>query len=215
MFTFVLLLFADPLGDVASTDNIIDDVSSAAEDVDYDKLFDENLLKQAYESKKKDSSEVDRDSTDDEGAAEENRVSSSQETVKKMATKRQKTPTKEQEKLSDFAGEVVFREDLKSPSRKLEYDEEDSEDKRPLAKRSKQDLESSPDEENPSEKERKHEEAFLKYYQALRSNLQVWVYSCLYMLQKLKYSHLDLKTDQQYSSNLSLIGLFKALSLYG
>lgn len=178
MFTFVLLPFADSLRDVASTDNNIDDdVSSAAEEVDYDKLFDENLLKQAYESKKKDSSEVVGDSTDDEGAYEENRVSSSQETVKRAITKSQKSPMKEQEKLIDFDGEVVFRENLKSPSRKLQYDEEDSEDKRPLAKRSKRDLESSQDDENPSGRERKQEEAFLKYYQALRSNLQVCVYS--------------------------------------
>lgn len=159
--------------DVASTDDIYDE-STSAEEVDYDKLFDENLLKQAYKSKKKDS-EVGSDSTEDEDVAEENRVSSSQETAKRTATKRQKSPKKEQEKLSDFDGKVVFQDDVKTPSRKLHYDEEEVEDKRPLAKRSKRDLESSPDDENTSGKEKKQEEAFLKYYQALRSNLQVQI----------------------------------------
>ena len=141
--------------------------------MDYDKLFDENLLKQAYESKKKDTSGNDRDSTEDEGAAKENKVSSSQEIVKKATTKSRETPRKDREKLSDFDGEVVFRDNLKSPSIKVHYDEEDSEDKRPLSKRTKRDSGSPSDDENSSGI--KEQEAFMKYYQALQSNLQVRV----------------------------------------
>lgn len=172
--TFVLLLVADYLLDEARADNA-DDENSADEDVDYDKIFDDNLLKQAYGSKKKDSSEVDSDVTGDEDVAEETRVSSSQEMVNRGITRSQKRPTNEQEKISDFDGEIVFRKDLKNPSAKKAPSEDEEDIKRPIAKRSKRDFESSSDDENPSEKERKLEEAFLKYCQALRSNLQVWI----------------------------------------
>lgn len=81
----------------------------------------------------------------------------------------------EQEELTDFDGEIVFRKELKSPSAKESHLEDMEDSKKPMAKRSKRDLESLPDDENPSEMDRKLREAFFQYCHTLQSNLQVWV----------------------------------------
>lgn len=170
---FVLLLVVDYLPDEARADNT-DDENSAAEDVDYDKIFDDNLLKQAYEYKKKrDSSEVKNDVAEDQDVDVDSRVSSSQEMVNRAITRNGKRPVNEEEKLSDFDGEIVFRKDFKSPSAKKSNSEDEEDNKKPMAKRSKRDLESLSDDENPSEKEKKLQEAFFKFYNAFQSNLQV------------------------------------------
>lgn len=170
---FVLLLVVDYLPDEARADNT-DDENSAAEDVDYDKIFDDNLLKQAYEYKKKrDSSVVKNDVAEDQDVDEDSRVSSSQEMVNRAITRNEKRPVNEEEKLSDFDGEIVFRKDFKSPSAKKSNSEDEEDNKKPMAKRSKRDLESLSDDENPSEKEKKLQEAFFKFYNAFQSNLQV------------------------------------------
>lgn len=170
---FVLLLVVDYLPDEARADNT-DDENSAAEDVDYDKIFDDNLLKQAYEYKKKrDSSVVKNDVAEDQDVDEDSRVSSSQEMVNRATTRNEKQPVNEEEKLSDFDGEIVFRKDFKSPSAKKSNSEDEEDNKKPMAKRSKRDLESLSDDENPSEKEKKLQEAFFKFYNAFQSNLQV------------------------------------------
>jgi len=158
--TRVLVLVADYLSGETIADNA-DDEQSAAEEVDYDKIFDDNLLKQAYEYKKRDSNELQNDAIEDRDVDEESRVSSSQELVNKVVTRSRQKAMNEQEGLSDFDGEIVFRED--------------TDDKKPIAKRSKRDMESLSDDENPSEKQRKHQKAFLKYCQALH-NLQVHVW---------------------------------------
>lgn len=164
---------ADYLPDEARADNT-DDENSAAEDVDYDKIFDDNLLKQAYEYKKKrDSSEVKNDVAEDQDVDEDSRVSSSQEMVNRAITRNEKRPVNEEEKLSDFDGEIVFRKDFKSPSAKKSNSEDEEDNKKPMAKRSKRDFESLSDDENPSEKEQKLQEAFFKFYNAFQSNLQV------------------------------------------
>ena len=49
---FVPLLVVDYLPDEARADNT-DDENTAAEDVDYDEIFDDNLLKQAFEYNKR------------------------------------------------------------------------------------------------------------------------------------------------------------------
>lgn len=142
-------------------------------------MFDDNLLKQAYECKEKDDNEIDRDSTDDEDVAEENRISSSQKTVQRRKTRREML-TNEQEKMSDFEGEVVYKEDLKSPSAKKVHSDED---KRPIAKRSRMDLESLPDHVNAAAEEGKEGAlAFFNYYQALKSYIQVGIISKLKLL---------------------------------
>jgi len=170
---FVLLLVVDYLPDEARADNT-DDENSATEDVDYDKIFDDNLLKQAYEYKKKrDSSEVKNDVAEDQDVDVDSRVSSSQEMVNRAITRNGKRPVNEEEKLSDFDGEIVFRKDFKSPSAKKSNSEDEEDNKKPMAKRSKRDLESLSDDENPSEKEKKLQEAFVKFYNAFQSNLQV------------------------------------------
>lgn len=169
----VLLLVADYLPDETIADNA-DDEKSAAEEVDYDKIFDDNLLKQAYEYRKRDSNELQNDAIMDKDVDEESRVSSSQELVNKVVTRSRQKAMNEQEGLSDFDGEIVFRKDLKSPAKNVNS-EEDTDDKKPIAKRSKRDMESLSDDENPSEKQRKHQKAFLKYCQALH-NLQVHVW---------------------------------------
>lgn len=80
----------------------------------------------------------------------------------------------EQEELTDFDGEIVFRKELKSSSAKESHLEDMEDSKKPMAKRSKRDLESLPDDENPSEMDRKlREEAFFQYCHTLQSNLQV------------------------------------------
>lgn len=84
-----------------------------------------------------------------------------------------KRPVNEQEELTDFDGEIVFRKELKSPSAKKSHLEDVKESKKPMAKRSKRDLESLPDDENPSERDRKLREAFFQYCHTLQSNLQV------------------------------------------
>lgn len=161
--------------DDANADNEENESTCNASDVDYDKMFDDNLLKQAYECKEKDGNEIVSDSTDDEDVAEENRISSSQETVKRRKTRREML-TNEQEKMSDFEGEVVFKEDLKSPSAKKVHSDHSDEDKRPIAKRSRMDLESSPDHVNAAAKEGKEGAlAFFNYYQALQSYIQVGI----------------------------------------
>lgn len=168
----VLVLVADYLSGETIADNA-DDEQSAAEEVDYDKIFDDNLLKQAYEYKKRDSNELQNDAIEDKDVDEERRVSSSQELVNKVVTRSRQKAMNEQG-LSDFDGEIVFRKDLKSPSAKKANVEESEDDKKPIAKRSKRDMESLSDDENPSEKQRTHQKAFLKYCQALH-NLQVWL----------------------------------------
>lgn len=170
--TCVLVLVADYLSGETIADNA-DDEQSAAEEVDYDKIFDDNLLKQAYEYKKRDSNELQNDAIEDKDVDEESRVSSSQELVNKVVTRSRQKAMNEQG-LSDFDGEIVFRKDLKSPSAKKANVEESEDDKKPIAKRSKRDMESLSDDENPSEKQRTHQKAFLKYCQALH-NLQVWL----------------------------------------
>lgn len=161
--------------DDANADNEENESTCNASDVDYDKMFDDNLLKQAYECKEKDGNEIVSDSTDDEDVAEENRISSSQETVKRRKTRREML-TNEQEKMSDFEGEVVFKEDLKSPSAKKVHSDHSDEDKRPIAKRSRMDLESLPDHVNAAAKEGKEGVlAFFNYYQALQSYIQVGI----------------------------------------
>lgn len=164
-----LLLIAN-LPDVGTVEE-----SSPAEDVDYDKLFDDNLLKLAHERKQRAKVCHVSDSTDDEDTDEENRVSSSQGTNKSVTPRRQKMLTNEQDKMSDFDGEIVFKKNLKSPSaRKVLSDDED--DKRPLPKRSKTDVESSPDHGNHSgDKETKEMETFLHFYQVVRSNIEVHI----------------------------------------
>jgi len=172
--TRVLVLVADYLSGETIADNA-DDEQSATEEVDYDKIFDDNLLKQAYEYKKRDSNEIQNDAIEDRDVDEESRVSSSQELVNTVVTRSRQKAMNEQEGLSDFDGEIVFRKDLKSPSAKNVNSEEDTDDKKPIAKRLKRDMESLSDDENPSEKQRKHQKAFLKYCQALH-NLQVHVW---------------------------------------
>lgn len=171
---FALLLFVDCLPDEARADIADDENSTEHEDVDYDKIFDDNLLKQAYEYKKRrDSSAVENDVTEDEDGDEESRVSSSHEIGNRVVTRNVKRPVNEQEELTDFDGEIVFRKELKSPSAKKSYLEDVKESKKPMAKRSKRDLESLPDDENPSERDRKLREAFFQYCHTLQSNLQV------------------------------------------
>lgn len=174
---FGLLLFVDCLPDEARADIADDENSTEHEDVDYDKIFDDNLLKQAYEYKKRrDSSAVENDVTDDEDGDEVSRVSSSQEIGNRVVTRNVKRPVSEKEELTDFDGEVVFRKELKSPSPKKSHLEDMEDSKKPMAKRTKRDLESLPDDENPSETDRKlREEAFFQYCHMLQSNLQVWV----------------------------------------
>ena len=139
--------------------------------MDYDKIFDDNLLKQAYEYKKRRDSS---DATEDEDVDEESRVSSSQEMINRAITRNVKRPVNEQETLNDFDGEIVFRKDLKNPSANKSHSEDEEDNKKPMAKRSKRDLKSLSDDENPSENKTKLEkEAFLKFYCALQSNLQV------------------------------------------
>ena len=84
-----------------------------------------------------------------------------------------KRPVNEQEELSDFDGEIVFRKDLKSPSAKKSHLEDTEDNKKPMAKRSKRDLESLPDDDNPSERDRKWSEAFFQFCHTLQSYLQV------------------------------------------
>ena len=142
--------------------------------MDYDKIFDDNLLKQAYECKeRRDGSAVKNHATEDENVDEESRVSSSQETCNRAMTRKLNKPVTEQETLSDFDGEIVFRKDLKSPSAKKSHLEDMEDKKKPIAKRSKRDLESLPDDENPSEIYRKVGEAVCTYIPTFQSNLQV------------------------------------------
>ena len=142
--------------------------------MDYDKIFDDNLLKQAHECKeRRDGSAVKNHATEDENVDEESRVSSSQETCNRAMTRKLNKPVTEQETLSDFDGEIVFRKDLKSPSAKKSHLEDMEDKKKPIAKRSKRDLESLPDDENPSEIYRKVGEAVCTYIPTFQSNLQV------------------------------------------
>ena len=142
--------------------------------MDYDKIFDDNLLKQAYECKeRRDGSAVKNHATEDENVDEESRVSSSQETCNRAMTRKLNKPVTEQETLSDFDGEIVFRKDLKSPSAKKSHLEDMEDKKKPIAKTSKRDLESLPDDENPSEIYRKVGEAVCTYIPTFQSNLQV------------------------------------------
>ena len=168
------LLFAvDYLPDEGRADNT-DDENSACEEVDYDKIFDDNLLKQAYEYKeRRDSSAVENHTSEDEDVDEESRVSSSQEISSRAITRKLNRPVDEQETLSDFDGEIVFRKDLNSLSAKESHLQDMEDNKKSMAKRSKRDLKSLPDDESPSEKERKLGETFFKFIQAFQSNLQV------------------------------------------
>ena len=130
----VFCFCADNLLDDSSTYNA-DDVDVTDENVDYDKMFDDNLLRLAHESKvEKEHNEVGSSETDDEDVHEENKVSSSREPDKRVLTRQMKKQMDEQEKLSDFDGEVSFRENLKRRST------DDEEDKRPIAKKSKRNL---------------------------------------------------------------------------
>ena len=155
----------DNLPHVASDDNA-DDESSAGEDVDYDKLFDENLLRLAAESKaQKDCKNVDNEGTGKIRASDENKVSSSQDVQnqKTVRTRRQK-PMDQQEDFSDFDGEVSARDGLKRPSAG-----EDG-DKRPLAKRTKANLPSKPDEKEPQTNGK-----IRTPYQEFKLNIQVYI----------------------------------------
>lgn len=145
------------------------EVSSAGEDVDYDKQFDDNLLLIAYKSKQRPCVNHVWESSEDENKTEEKEVSSSQDTDSSVVTRRRKKLSGKKDKMSDFDGEVIFR---KSPSvRKGPSDDED--EKRPLAKRSKMTTEFPPDHENGSRgKEAKEMEAHLHFYQQMRSNIE-------------------------------------------
>lgn len=146
--------------DVSSADNA-DDENSAGEDIDYDKLFDDNLLQLAYESKvEKERNEVGSHSRETQDITEVNQVSSTQDAEETENMRKQKKPVDEQETISDFDGEVSVREGLKRPSADHEGD------KRPIAKRNKRDLVCDG-------KEAQVKERFFKRYWELQLNIQV------------------------------------------
>lgn len=156
---------AENMPDVNSTA----EVSSAGEDVDYDKQFDDSLLQIAYESKQRPCVYNVWESSEDGNKAEEKELSSSQDADSSVVTRRNKKLSDEQDKMNDFDGEVIFR---KSPSVRKGPSDDDNE-KRPLAKRSKTAMEFSPDHENdPRGKETREMEAHLHFYQQLRSNIE-------------------------------------------
>ena len=66
------------------------EVSSAGEDVDYDKQFDDNLLLIAYKSKQRPCVNHVWESSEDENKTEEKEVSSSQDTDSSVVTRRRK-----------------------------------------------------------------------------------------------------------------------------
>jgi len=151
---------SDNLPDVTGPDNS-EDESSAGEDMDYDKMFDDNLLKLAHESKvEKDCNKVDNNVVEEGDINDENEVALSQNAQKMVITRREKL-VDEQVNINEFDGEVNVKEDLKRPS----ADEDD--DKRPVAKRSKRDLVSSPVVKEPQVKDQ-----FSKCYEELQLNLQ-------------------------------------------
>lgn len=110
---------------------IIDNSSvSDAEDVNYDKMFDDNLLQLANESKReKGRNEAERFEIEGQDKNENTKDPSNQEPKMRVITKRMKMQMDEQENVSDFDGEVSFREDSNRHST------DDEEDKRPMAKR--------------------------------------------------------------------------------
>lgn len=163
--TLYCFSFKDNLPHVTSGDNA-DDESSAGEEVDYDKLFDENLLRLAAESKaQKDHKKIDNEGTGKIGASDENKVSSSQDVQnqKTARTRRQKLMN-QQEDVSDFDGEVSATQDLKRPSAV------EDEDKRPFAKRTKANLPSKPDERDPQMNGKSR-----TTYQEFKLNIQVYI----------------------------------------
>ena len=140
--------------------------------MDYDKLFDDNLLRLAAESKaQKDRQKVDDEDTEKISASDENKVSSSQDAKnKKTVRRRTQKPMDQQEGLSDFDGEVSAREDLKRPSAN------EDEDNRPLTKRTKGSVPSKPDEKEPQTNEK-----IRTRYQELQLKIQVYItyiYGC-------------------------------------
>ena len=152
----------DNLPDVTGPDNS-EDENSAGEDMDYDKMFDDNLLKLAHESKdEKDCNKVDNNVVEEGGINDEIEVALSQNAQKTVITRREK-PVDEQVNISEFDGEVNVKEDLKRPSA------HEDDDKRPVAKRSKRDLVSS-----PVVKESQVKDQFSKCYEELQLNLQVY-----------------------------------------
>lgn len=105
---------------------------SDAEDVDYDKMFDDNLLQLANESKlKKDCNEVERFEIEGQDENENTKDPANQEPKTRVVTRRMKMQMDEQGTVSDFDGEVSFREDSNRHST------DDEENKRPMAKRSR------------------------------------------------------------------------------
>ena len=106
---------------------------SDAEDVDYDKMFDDNLLQLANESKleKDRMNEVERFEIEGQGKNENTKDPSNQEPKTRVVTRRMKMQMDEQGNVSDFDGEVSFREDSNRHST------DDEENKRPMAKRSR------------------------------------------------------------------------------
>lgn len=105
---------------------------SDAEDVDYDKMFDDNLLQLANESKlQKDCNEAERFEIEGQDENENTKDPSNQEPKTRVVTRRMKMQMDEQGNVSDFDGEVSFREDSNGHST------DDEENKRPMAKRSR------------------------------------------------------------------------------
>ncbi|XP_068703263.1 telomeric repeat-binding factor 2-interacting protein 1-like isoform X2 [Montipora foliosa] len=128
-----LAVVTGSLQHVASEDSA-DDERSSGEDVDYDKLFDENLLKLAAESKnQEDGQRFGNGATEERrGIIGEHRVSPNKDGQRATRIQLKKQAGSRQDVLSDFEGEIVAKEDLKRSS---VYDDED---KRPMAKKSKE-----------------------------------------------------------------------------
>ncbi|XP_029200394.2 telomeric repeat-binding factor 2-interacting protein 1-like isoform X1 [Acropora millepora] len=136
-----LATFSDTVTDFTSGDNA-DDERSAGEDTDYDKQFDEDLLRIAAAESK-----VEKERPRFENAVKED-------------MHRQKK-THKRNILSDFEGEIVTKEDFKRVSN------DEDEDKRPMAKKNKGNHSFSTD-----IKESQENEKFVRRFHELQLNLQ-------------------------------------------
>lgn len=95
-------------------------------------MFDDNLLQLANESKlEKHRNEAKRFEIEGQNKNENTKVPSNQEPKTRVVTRRMKIQMDEQGNVSDFDGEVSFREDSNRHST------DDEENKRPMAKRSR------------------------------------------------------------------------------
>ena len=137
-----LFPFEDTVTDFTSGDNA-DDERSAGEDTDYDKQFDEDLLRIAAAESK-----VEKERPRFENAVKED-------------MHRQKK-THKRNILSDFEGEIVAKEDFKRVS------SDEDEDKRPMAKKNK-----GNDSLSTDIKESQENEKFVRRFHELQLNLQV------------------------------------------